>query len=130
KGELAAHCTGCKISYLNVPVAQWSTKIQSGVQTALLRDSSINFIVPLFDAMQQYAIPGIQAAGASSRVQTASYNGDPALIKRLQAGQGGRATIREGAGGLGYADIHEARRGSSGPPPTRSHPTPARLRGE
>ena len=127
KAEFGAHCKGCKLTFVNMPVAQWSTQIQSGVQAELARDRSINFVVPIFDAMQQYAIPGIIAAGAADRVGTASYNGDPAVIKRIQAGQVARATIGESADELGYAYIDEAMRVMTGAPTIKNLQTPVRV---
>jgi ribose transport system substrate-binding protein len=127
KKQLAQYCRGCKLTFKSVPVADWATKIQGTVQTALLADSGINFVIPVFDAEQQWAIPGIIAAGARSRVASASYNGDPAVIKDILSHNIARATIGESADWLGYAYMDEALRMLTGAPVIRNLQTPVRV---
>ena len=127
KKQLAKYCSGCKLTFKSGPVADWATKIQGTVQTALLADPAINFVIPVFDAEQQWAIPGIIAAGARSRVQSASYNGDPAVIKNILSGNIARATIGESADWLGYAYMDEALRMLTGAPVIRNLQTPVRV---
>jgi ribose transport system substrate-binding protein len=127
KKQLAKYCAGCKLTFKSVPVADWATKIQGTVQTALLADPAINFVIPVFDAEQQWAIPGIIAAGARSRVQSASYNGDPAVIKNVLSGNIARATVGESADWLGYAYMDEALRMLTGAPVIRNLQTPVRV---
>ena len=127
KQQLAKYCSGCKLTYKSVPVATWATKIQSTVQTALLADPTINFVIPCFDAEQEWAIPGIIAAGARGRVQSASYNGDPAVIKDIISGNIARATVGESSDWLGYAYMDEALRMLTGAPVIHNLQTPVRV---
>ena len=127
KKQLAKYCSGCKLTYKSVPVADWATKIQGTVQTALLADPTINFVIPIFDAEQEWSIPGIIAAGARNRVQSASYNGDPAVIKDILSGNIARATVGESSDWLGYAYMDEALRMLTGAPVIRNLQTPVRV---
>jgi ribose transport system substrate-binding protein len=125
RDEFRRRCPKCSLTVISVPVAQWATKIQSEVQTGLLRDKRINFVIPMFDAMQQWAVPGIVAAGAGSRVQTGSYNGDPAVLKRI--GNVVNFTIGESADQLGYAYMDEALRILTGKKAVAHLQTPIRF---
>jgi ribose transport system substrate-binding protein len=58
----------------------WATKLQSTVQTSLTADPGINYILPTFDGMLTYVIPGIRSAGAVGKVFAASYNGSPDML--------------------------------------------------
>ena len=125
RNEFRRHCPGCTLTVVSVPVAQWATKIQTTVQTALVRDKRINFVIPMFDAMQQWAVPAIIASGATNRVQTGSYNGDPAVLKRIPKIV--NFTIGESADQLAYAYMDEALRILTGTKPIANIQTPIRF---
>lgn len=84
---LAKYCGGgCKSSYVNAPVPEWSTKIQSSVQSALLGDPTINYIVPIYDSMSQFVIPAIRITGKRGSVKIATFNGTPFVIDAVRNG--------------------------------------------
>jgi ribose transport system substrate-binding protein len=78
--EFQADCPSCKITTANVDGPDWPTKIQPTVQTAITRDPKLNYILPVFDSMLIYVVPGVQSAGAKGRVKAASFNGTPAVL--------------------------------------------------
>ena len=50
--ELAKRCPStCKAKVSNIPIADWATKVPTAVQTALISDPTINYVVPVFDGM-------------------------------------------------------------------------------
>src|SRR5262249_59744708 len=70
--EFKKHCgTACKTKVVNVPVTDWATKIQSETQSALTADPGINYVIPIYDSMSQFAAPGITAAGTAGQVPLA-----------------------------------------------------------
>ena len=84
---LAKYCgDGCKSSYINAPVPEWSTKIQTSVQSALLADPTINYIVPIYDSMSQFVIPAIRITGKHDSVKIATFNGTPFVIDAVRKG--------------------------------------------
>ena len=84
---LAKMCgPGCKYSYVNAPVPEWSTKIQPSVQSALLADPTINYVVPIYDSMSQFVIPAIRITGRRDTVKIATFNGTPFVIDALRNG--------------------------------------------
>jgi ribose transport system substrate-binding protein len=76
----------CKFKYINAPVPEWSTKIQSGVQSALIADPTINYIIPIYDSMSQFVIPALTITGRKGTVKIATFNGTPFVIDAVQKG--------------------------------------------
>ena len=77
----------CKYQYINAPVPEWSTKIKTSVQSALIADPNINTIIPIYDSMSQFVIPAITITGRTGKVKIATFNGTPFVIDDLQRGQ-------------------------------------------
>ncbi len=87
KDTLAKMCgPGCKTTYVNAPVPEWSTKIQPSVQSALIADPTINYVIPIYDSMSQFVIPAITITGRRASVKIATFNGTPFVIDAVQKG--------------------------------------------
>lgn len=78
---------GCKFTYINAPVPEWSTKIQTGVQSALIADPTINYIIPIYDSMSQFVVPALTITGRKGKVKIATFNGTPFVIDMIQKGE-------------------------------------------
>jgi ribose transport system substrate-binding protein len=83
--EFATKCPSCKTKVVNVPVVDWATKIGTEVKSALTKDPSINYVIPIYDSMAFFAVPAITEAGKQKSVKVATYNGTPDVLKFLQA---------------------------------------------
>jgi ribose transport system substrate-binding protein len=106
KSEFAQHCgSACKLSFFNAPVSDWATKIQSNVQSALLRDPKINYIIPIYDSMSQFVVPAITAANKIGKVHISTYNGTPFVLGYMQKGDIVRMDVGENLNWLGWAYI-------------------------
>ncbi|WP_182911637.1 substrate-binding domain-containing protein [Paracoccus sp. JM45] len=103
KESLGEYCPDCKTRYLNVPVNEWATRIQSGTQSALLADQGINYILPIYDSMTQFVTPALRIAGASN-VGMASYNGTPFVLDMVRDGTV-QMDVGESLGWAGYAAV-------------------------
>ena len=77
---------GCKHRYTNVTVADWSSKIQPTVQSAMIADPTINYIVPIYDSMAQFVLPALTITGHRKDVKIATFNGTPFIIDMVQKG--------------------------------------------
>ena len=84
--ERIAECPKCSMIYQNVPVPDWSTKIQSVVQSTLLANPSINYILPIYDSMTQFVEPALTLTGKAGSVKVASFNGTPFVIDMVRDG--------------------------------------------
>jgi len=87
KEEFEKHCKSCKYKIVNAPVPEWSTKIQPTVQSALIGDASINYIIPIYDSMSQFVVPAITITGKQEQVKIATFNGTPFVLGLVQQGQ-------------------------------------------
>lgn len=103
-------CPDANPKVINVPVVDWGTKIAPQVQSALTGDPSIKWILPIYDSMAIPAVAGIRAAGKSSSVRVASYNGTPDVLKLIQDGDIMAAEQGENIQWLAYANMDQAMR--------------------
>lgn len=106
--------SSCKTTQVNVPVADWSTKIQTEVQSALNRDPNINYIIPIYDSMSQFVVPAVTAAGKIGKVHISTYNGTPFVLGYMQSGSIVSMDVGENLDWLGWAYIDAAARVLSG----------------
>jgi ribose transport system substrate-binding protein len=82
--EVSQYCPStCKVTTVVIPVTDWATRIQTEVQSAIVRDPNLNYIIPIYDGMCQFVVPGVVTAAAANRVKVASYNGTPFALKYL-----------------------------------------------
>ncbi|MCW2701467.1 MAG: ABC-type sugar transport system periplasmic component-like protein [Blastococcus sp.] len=124
--ELAEACDGCKSTVVNIPVADWNTKVQGEVQAALNRDPSIDYVYPLYDAMVAGVVPAVQTTGKTGKVKVVSYNGSPYALKYIQDGDIVAMNVGEDTVGIGYASMDQAFRILLGQP-TVDERTPIRI---
>ena len=108
KQEFADQCSGCKVSEINIPVADWNTKVQGQVQAALTKDPSLTYVYPLYDAMVSGAVPAVQTVGKKGRVKVVSYNGSPYVLKYIQDENIAAMDVGEDTVGIGYASMDQA----------------------
>jgi ribose transport system substrate-binding protein len=87
KEEFEKHCKSCKYKIVNAPVPEWSTKIQPTVQSALIGDATINYIIPIYDSMSQFVVPAITITNKQDQVKIATFNGTPFVLGLLQEGK-------------------------------------------
>lgn len=113
--QLKALCPDCKQKHLDVPVSEWATKIQSGTQSALLADPTINYILPIYDSMSQFVVPALRITGSEGSVKVASFNGTPFVLDMVREGQV-EMDIGESLGWAGYAAIDNIMRMLCGKP--------------
>jgi ribose transport system substrate-binding protein len=86
KSELARLCASCKVKEFAAPTAQWGTLLPS-LATAAAQDPKVNFIVPMFAALQDLMKPSLLAAGAQGRISVITYNAIKTSMQDLQTKQ-------------------------------------------
>jgi ribose transport system substrate-binding protein len=127
--EFKSVCPECKTTVVNVPLNDWATKLQSATQSALLKDPSINWVIPIYDSMSQFVVPGIQAAQKTDKVHVATFNGTSFVMKMIQDQDVVSMDIGESLNWLGWAFMDQAFRILSGVEPVKytTAPTPVRI---
>lgn len=128
KDELAKRCPDtCKAEVVNIPISDWATKVPTQVQTALLKDPSINYVVPVFDGMTPFLTTGITQAGKNGSVKIVAYNGTASVLKMIQDKNLVVAEVGEPLEWLGWANMDQVLRVLSGVEPLASQKTPLRV---
>ena len=85
--ELTQNCPECEIvTEINVGVAEWGTKIQPAVQSALQANPDIDVVIPIYDSMAQFVVPALRLTGKLGQVKVATFNGTPFVLDFIQQG--------------------------------------------
>lgn len=127
QSELRKWCAStCKAHVIDVPSTRWSTELQSSTHNALLSDSSINYVLPIYDSMNQFAVPAITAAGRTN-LQTMSYNGTPFVLKDIQQGNIVAGDLGESLDWKGYIAMDQVMRAMLKMSPATDSESPLRL---
>jgi len=127
RDEFRRGCPACKITAVDVPIPEWAARIRSEVQSALVRDPKIDYVIPIYDSMSQFVVPAIRAARAGGRVRIAGFNGTPFVLKLMQDGDIVAMDVGENLSWLGWAAMDQAFRVIAGEPPVKSEHTPLRV---
>ena len=101
---LTTNCPDCKQKYINVPVVEWGSKIQPEVQSALVADPGINYILPIYDSMSAFVVPALTLSNRTD-VRIASYNGTPFTLDLLRDGDLMEMNVGESLSWVGYASV-------------------------
>jgi ribose transport system substrate-binding protein len=127
KAELAQKCPLCEARFVDVPIPEWANRIRTEVQSALVRDPEIDYVVPIYDSMSQYAVPAIEAGRAAERVEISTFNGTPFVLEMLQNDDVVAMDVGENLAWVGWASMDQAFRILAGERPVRSGRTPLRV---
>ncbi|MCL4439349.1 MAG: sugar ABC transporter substrate-binding protein [Firmicutes bacterium] len=87
KDEFQKQFPSAKVTYVNVPIPDWSTKIQSEVQSAIIRNPELNYVIPIYDSMSQFVVPAIETTQSADRVKIATFNGTPFVLDFIRQGK-------------------------------------------
>jgi ribose transport system substrate-binding protein len=63
--------------YINVPVPEWETKIQTEVSSALRADPDCKYVIGIYDGMLNYIVAGAEDSGKTGSIGISGYNGSP-----------------------------------------------------
>jgi len=127
RDEFRRRCPACRTTTVDVPIPQWGARIRTEVQSALIRDRKINYVIPIYDSMSQFVMPAIRAARATGRVKIAAFNGTPFVLKLMQDGDTVAMDAGENLSWLGWAAMDQAFRAIAGEPVVRNEHTPLRV---
>lgn len=117
KDEFAKACgNGCDVSTVDVPTTRWAADLLNQTQASLAANPRINYIIPIYDSMSTFVVPGIVAAGRSANVKVVTYNGTVAILRQMQSNQIVAADVGENPVELGLIDMDQALRVLTGTP--------------
>ena len=81
------NCPDCIYEIVNVPIADWATKIQPTVTATLQSNADLNYVIPIYDSMSSFVVPAITISGKGDTVKVATFNGTPFVIDFVREGQ-------------------------------------------
>ena len=122
-----ADCPDCKITIVDVALADWSSKIQPELQTALVKNPNANYVLPVFDGMMQFVKPAITSAGAGRDIGIATYNATPFVMDEMRDGNLVRMNLGESYRQIGWGVADAALRLMSGQPAINDDLIPLRV---
>lgn len=79
-------CPECPVEVIDSPVAQWSGLTQR-IASLLRSKPDVNYVVPIFDGMATFMVPGIRSAGAADRVKIVSGDATASVVENLRRGE-------------------------------------------
>jgi ribose transport system substrate-binding protein len=83
KEEFAKVAPAMKVTYIDVPSSDWATKIQPQVQSALVGDPAMSYVLPVYDTMSIWTAMAIKQTGRQGKVKVVTYNGTPSILKLM-----------------------------------------------
>ncbi len=84
----AKNCPKCTIvQEINAGITEWGTKIQPAVQSALIANPSVNYVIPIYDSMSQFVVPAVGLSGKEDTVKIATSNGTPFVLDFIRDGK-------------------------------------------
>lgn len=86
-GMFKKYCPACTVRVSGVNAADWATKVGPTVQSAILSDRKLDYIIPIYDGMVQFVMPAIITMGATGQVKIASFNATPAVLDMMRTGE-------------------------------------------
>lgn len=118
--EFEKNCPGCELTFTNTTIAEAAQRIQPQVQTELVSNPEINYVLALYDSV---AVPGtvaaIRSANAADRVKVATFNGTPSILKMIQDGDIVEMDVGEDILWIAYAVMDQNMRLLAGLPPVK-----------
>ena len=127
KDEFAKHCPGCKVSVLEVPIADWATKLVPQMQASLTKDPGIDYMLPIYDGMVSFANSAITSSGRRGQIKIATYNGNPDVLSAMLKSDTVAMDLGESVAWLAMADLDTQLRILSGVEPIKDQKTPVRM---
>ena len=125
--EFRVRCPACDLRFVDVPIPRWAAQLGGEVQSALVRDPGLNYVIPIYDSMSPYVVSALTAQGAANRVRIATFNGTPFVLKLVEDGDVVQMDAGEDLAWVGWAIMDQTFRVVAGVPPVRSEHTPLRV---
>jgi ribose transport system substrate-binding protein len=84
--EFERLCPDCRVEVRDAPQTQPPQRLATLTRTILNQDRTVDYFMPVFDAMALTMVPSIHGAGAAERVKIVTSNGTPAVLEFIKRG--------------------------------------------
>jgi ribose transport system substrate-binding protein len=85
--EFGTYGPGIKYTFVNVPIPDWGTKIKPTVQSAIVADPQLDYVICIYDSMSEFVTPAIQATNSVGKVKVIGFNGTPFVLDLVRTGK-------------------------------------------
>jgi len=117
----------CPVSTINVAIADVAKKITPQVQSELVKNPNIKYVIALYDSAEApFVVSAIKAAGKTSSVKVVTFNGTPSVLKLVKAGDV-EMDVAENLDWVSYAITDQAMRLIGGLDPVKDPHLPLRV---
>lgn len=116
--EFKKTCPACKTKVIAMATDQLQN-LPTQVETALVQDPSVNYVLSEFDANAPYVVQGLKNSPLAGKVKIAGALGDVSSLERVKSGQQAYDALASEAFG-GWAYIDDVLRMLTGMPPVTS----------
>ena len=79
-------CPTCDASQVDAPPATWATDVGPLTSSLITANPGLDWLFPIFGGAVQFAIPSIDAAGATDQVRIGTQEGSTTAIAQIQNG--------------------------------------------
>ena len=126
--EIKANCANCTITVKGVTLANWANDLGPTTSAELVKDPTINYVVPAFDPMTQFTNPAIQQSGRGGSTKVVTVNGNLGFMQDLASGTSLTvAMVGIDLNALGYVEADQLLRAMTGTPVVDVSYAPVRI---
>ncbi len=109
--DILEKCDSCTVDENSTPTAEWQTKLPGLAQSEIRRNPNVNYLLPLYDGMALFVVPGVRQAGAADKVKVASFNATPAALELIKRGEVMSADPGQPNSWMAWQGLDQAMRG-------------------
>jgi ribose transport system substrate-binding protein len=73
--------------FANVPIPEWGQKVKPTVQSAIVADPDLTYVIAIYDSMSQFITPAVDATDSADRVKIIGFNGTPFVLDLVREGK-------------------------------------------
>lgn len=85
--EFGTYGPGIQYKFVNVPIPDWGTKITPSVQSAIVADPKLTYVICIYDSMAQFVTPAIASTNSTGKVNIIGFNGTPFVLDLVRTGK-------------------------------------------
>jgi ribose transport system substrate-binding protein len=115
--ETLDECKGCDYIETDTALVDWATELPGQAASVIRSNPGVNFMLPIYDGMSLFASTGVRQAGATGKVQMASFNGTAAALDLVADGDILVADPAQNNDWAAWAAMDQAMRGMLGMDP-------------
>lgn len=124
---IKANCSTCTVTTKGITVADWASQVAPATSSALQADPSINYVVPGFDPMINFAGPAVKQLGKASQEKFVTSGGSFEEMSQMAKSTLIYADVGIDYPALGYLQADQVLRAIVGAPQEKGLAPPVKV---